>query len=196
VDRSRLEEDAERIVMIDIEEKLTQHLSQRAAIAKPRDDLAAVVGERVVVSLRLVPTPTRQRQALALVAAAVVLVAGALIAWRSNPPAFDTRPAARGVPTCIVFMNPDAREADIQRIGQRLRSRAEVIGLTLVTQQDAYDEFLRLFAEKQDIVNFATPDILPASWRVELEPDTETTRQALDEDLGHEPSVKNVSCPP
>ena len=66
--------------MIDIEERLTQHLSQRAAGATARSDLDGVTTARTVVTLRRVAPPRfpTRRRVIALAAAAVALVAGGL----------------------------------------------------------------------------------------------------------------------
>jgi hypothetical protein len=183
--------------MIDIEELLADHLSQVAARAVPRHDLDAVMGEQTVVVLRRTTRPLASPRWLtrfAVGAAAVGVVTVAVIALRSDsqlPTAVD--PQASASPTCQVFVRPDASAEVIAGIGERLRQRPEVIDLQLVSQQQAYEEFLRIFAGK-DITRSVTADMLPSKWIFDLDPDTAANQQATTAELGRDPAVKQAEC--
>ena len=94
----------------------------------------------------------------------------------------------------LVVRDQMLQPADIMAIGEQLGSRPEVVGLRLLTKQDAYEEVVRIFAGKDDIVSLITPDVLPASWRFALEPDAAPVRQAIVRDFSPNAAVKHVSC--
>jgi cell division protein FtsX len=179
--------------MIDIEEQLTEHLSQRARAATPRPDLAGVTAAPTVVTLRRVELkPSRGRLMIASAAVAVAIIAGAIavIGQRSTAPASGDADDAQ----CVVFLHPQASQLQINTAGDALRLRPEVVDLRLVTQEEAFADFLRLFAEKPDIIEFARSDMLPATWRFALDPDTEVVRASIHDELTGEPMVAGVSC--
>jgi cell division protein FtsX len=103
-------------------------------------------------------------------------------------------PEAAASPTCRVFVDPDASTAVIAGIGDRLRQRPEVINLQLVSQQQAYEEFLRLFAGKDDLTRSVTADMLPPRWTFDLDPDTTANQQAITAELGNDLAVKQTKC--
>ena len=183
--------------MIDIEELLAAHLARDAARAMPRHDLDAVLREGVVVRLR---EPTRQpvsprwRGRIAAVVAVGGLATASVIALRSDSPVATTvPPEATASATCQVFISPDARTEVIAGIGERLRQRPEVINLQFVSQQQAYDEFLRIFAGKE-ITSSVTADMLPTKWTFDLDPDTAANQQAITTELIKDPAVRQAHC--
>lgn len=185
--------------MIEIEERLAQHLSQRALGATVRSDLEGVTAAPTVVTLRRVVAPPRfrtRRTVIALVTAAMVFVAATVLVAgrRSTTPASPYQShGGTSDQDCIVFLRPEASQEDIIATGNELRSRPEVTDLRLVTQQEAFEEFRRLFAEKPDIVDYATADILPASWRFDLDPDSDKVRAMLANDFERGTNLRNVS---
>jgi hypothetical protein len=193
VDRPRLEEDAEGTVVIDLEETLTRHLSRRASSARPVDDVAAVIDERVVIELCPIRPRNRARRTIAL-AAAVAAIAVGVAALRTSTDSSGLDVAGAGAETCYVFMHLDAGDAEIIEIGEQLSSRPEVVDLRLMTKEKTYEEVMRMFAGKADIVSLMTPEVFPASWRFALEPDAAPVRRAIVRDFGPNPAVKNVSC--
>ena len=132
---------------------------------------------------------------MALAVVVVVAVAALAVTERSTAPAsVEWGTGHVDDPSCIVFMDPQASEREIMAAGDALRGRPEVVDLALVTQAEAFAEFQRRFADKPDIVNFATVHILPASWRLELDPDTEAVHASIDGEISRMRAVKNVSC--
>jgi cell division transport system permease protein len=99
----------------------------------------------------------------------------------------------RGGIEFIVFMNPDATQEQIDLVQNGVSSSPEVKRWTYFDKQKAYDEFRELFKDKPDIVDFATPDILPPSFRVVPQnPDADAVT-ALAAQFENQPGVKNVS---
>jgi cell division transport system permease protein len=99
----------------------------------------------------------------------------------------------RGGIEFIVFMNPDASQEQIDLIQNAVSSSPEVKRWTYFDKEKAYDEFRELFKDKPDIVDFATPDILPPSFRVVPQnPDADAVT-ALAAQFENQPGVKNVS---
>ena len=99
----------------------------------------------------------------------------------------------RGGIEFIVFMNPDASQEQIDLIQNAVSSSPEVKRWKYFDKQMAYDEFRELFRDKPDIVDFATPEILPPSFRVVPQnPDADAVT-ALAAQFENQPGVKNVS---
>ena len=153
--------------------------------------------EQTVVVLRRStrpPASPRWRVGIAVVAAVGVATAS-IIALRSDSHVATTVvPEAAASTTCQVFISPDANTGVIAGVGERLRQRPEVINLQLVSQQQAYEEFLRLFAGKDDLTRSVTADILPSKWTFDLDPDTAANQQAITAELGNDPAVKQAKC--
>jgi cell division transport system permease protein len=90
-------------------------------------------------------------------------------------------------------MNPDASQEQIDLIQNAVSSSPEVKRWKYFDKQMAYDEFRELFRDKPDIVDFATPEILPPSFRVVPQnPDADAVT-ALAAQFENQPGVKNVS---
>jgi cell division protein FtsX len=69
----------------------------------------------------------------------------------------------------IVFLNPAVSADAIGRAEESLRSIDGVASLVLVSQQEAYEEFQRLFADNPDLVATVQPEALPPSFRLVLD---------------------------
>ena len=169
--------------MIDIEELLADHLTRGAARAVPRPDLDAVMAAQTVVVLRQSappPASPRWRTRLAVGAVcAVGIVITSIVALRPDSQPTAVVPGSTADSTCQVFVRPEATTEEIMGVGERLRQRAEVINLRLVSQQQAYEEFLRLFAGKDDLTGSVTAEILPAKWMFDLDPNTAANRESV-----------------
>jgi hypothetical protein len=182
--------------MTDLETTLTHHLARRAAAAAPRPDRSAVMSETKLVSLRAVaPWRRSRRRLLAFAVAAMVAVSTPVVVWRARDTAGDAPFASmlRGV-ECRVYVRPEASEEAIERIGNALRPRRDVRDLQLTTQQMAYEEFRRLFANKPDILEFANPFMLPASWRFDLLYRDHSAISSFTEEVERDPSIQGASC--
>ncbi|MEO8696406.1 MAG: permease-like cell division protein FtsX [Acidimicrobiales bacterium] len=181
--------------MIDVEDQLAQHLARKAAEATPRSDLDAVTTQPALI-LRLTPTThvgAQRRVRLVAVAASAIMVATvAVVVVRANPKPNVT--AARPDSTCTVFMRADASEDQTAAIGEQLRQRTEVTHLYGVTKAQAYLEFLKLFGDREDLARSVTADVLPASWKFDLAPNTDTARAQISSLLAPDVSIAQARC--
>jgi cell division transport system permease protein len=66
----------------------------------------------------------------------------------------------------IVFMKPDATTAQMQAMSGALDSNPQVKDVQFTDQQEAFEEFQRMFANQPDMVEVMTPEVLPTSYRV------------------------------
>lgn len=66
----------------------------------------------------------------------------------------------------VVYFQPDAGPDDFAPVVAALDELGA--GVTLVSQEDAYLEFSRLFADEPELLATVTPEILPASARVDV----------------------------
>ncbi len=66
----------------------------------------------------------------------------------------------------IVFMNPDADTDQDAAIRHVLDSSPAIEGYTYIDKAAAYDEFETLFADKPDLIESVTPDVMPPSYRI------------------------------
>jgi cell division transport system permease protein len=92
----------------------------------------------------------------------------------------------------IVFMQPDAPQATIDAVGAELESSPQVSEVDYYDQDDAFEEFQKLFVDEPELVESVTPDILPPSYRVKpVDAETEVV-QGLAETFEGEPGVREV----
>ena len=76
-------------------------------------------------------------------------------------------PGDRWVDTdLIVFVNPDATTAQVEALRASLDSLDEVARSTWVTQDEAYDEFTELWADRPDLIDAVSPEAMPPNVRV------------------------------
>lgn len=66
----------------------------------------------------------------------------------------------------IVFMQPDATEAQMDAMAGALDSNPQVKEVQFTDQEAAFEEFRRMFANQPDMVEVMTPEVLPTSYRV------------------------------
>jgi len=136
----------------------------------------------------------RRRPALAasatLTVALCALLAGGAAIARAGVDATMSR-WADGV-EFVVYLQPGATSADIDRVGDELRSSDGVRSVHLVSQQQAYDEYRDLYAEDKTMVEAVTPDLLPASFRVAPADADPTLIQRITRPLASDPDVYQV----
>lgn len=71
-------------------------------------------------------------------------------------------------PEVEIFMRVAATDDEIAGVQRALRQSGNVTRYQLVSQQDAYREFKRLFKGQPDLIATTSPESLPASVRVTL----------------------------
>ncbi|MDA8392594.1 MAG: permease-like cell division protein FtsX [Actinomycetota bacterium] len=91
----------------------------------------------------------------------------------------------------IVFMQPQASQADTAATASLLASDSMVRSSRYVNQQQSYVEFKNLFAGQKDLISAVTPADLPPSFRVTLR--TAKDAGAVGARLGGRPGVKKVA---
>lgn len=91
----------------------------------------------------------------------------------------------------IVFMNPDATDAEMTAISNKLEGNPEVEGFTFFDQQEAYVEFQRLFNDSE-ISDTITVDDLPPSFRVDPRQSDSAIVETLADVFRDEPGVFEV----
>lgn len=92
----------------------------------------------------------------------------------------------------VVFLNPDASQAQIDSVGTDLKESPEVERVTFIDQQAAYEEFKQLFADSPEMVDSVTPEILPPSYRVVPVNKEIDVVQALGQQFEGKPGVRDV----
>ncbi|MEO8693371.1 MAG: permease-like cell division protein FtsX [Acidimicrobiales bacterium] len=187
--------------MIDIEEELADHLTRRAAQASSHRDVDAVMAESAVVLLRVAPhrravSPWLVRLAVGAAAAVGVATVGVFALRSDSPRPVVAGPQDSAGPTCDVFIRPEATAQEIAGVGDALRQQTGVTQLRLTTQQQAYEEFLRRFADNQELTSSVTADILPARWTFVLASEIAARNQSMTATFGSDPAVKQVRCTP
>lgn len=147
---------------------ITSFLSGEAALTslreRPGTRFASMVGYAVRDALRGI----RRRPGLAASAALTVslsaVLAGGAAVGRAGVDATMAR-WADGV-EFVVYLQPGAGPTDVGRVGRELESAGGVRSVTRVTQQQAYQEYRRLYANESTMIEAVTPDLLPSSFRV------------------------------
>jgi cell division transport system permease protein len=92
----------------------------------------------------------------------------------------------------IVFVNPEAEAAQEQAVRDALEASPSVEAWHYVTQEEAYEEFVELFARTPEMIDAVSPEILPPSFRVvPVDPDADAIR-ALGSQFENRPGVYRV----
>jgi cell division protein FtsX len=73
-------------------------------------------------------------------------------------------------PDVEVFMNLDASPEQIAAVQTELMNDPAVSQLRSVSQQEAFSQFRCLFADRPDLLEATSAEVLPASFRLELKP--------------------------
>ncbi len=93
----------------------------------------------------------------------------------------------------IVFMNPNATDAQIEAVGAELDANPQVREAEYCNKQCAYDEFVELFADDQPLIDNVEPEILPPSFKVKpVDADTDSV-EALGAVFETQPGVREVA---
>jgi cell division transport system permease protein len=93
----------------------------------------------------------------------------------------------------IVFMNPDAdveQDAAIRRV---LDSSPSIAGYNYIDKAAAYDEFETLFADKPELVESVTPDVMPPSYRIVPTDRSAANVNELANQFAVQPGVREVA---
>ena len=101
----------------------------------------------------------------------------------------------RGGIEFIVFMNADATEAQHAAIRGALDENPEIGGYAYVDQQGAYNEFITEFADRPELIENVTPEILPPSYRVKPTVGDADVIEALAAGFDAKPGVRQVTLP-
>ncbi len=101
----------------------------------------------------------------------------------------------RGGIEFIVFMNADATEAQHAAIRGALDENPEIGGYDFVDQQGAYNEFITEFADRPELIENVTPEILPPSYRVKPSVNDADVIEALATQFDARPGVRQVTLP-
>lgn len=136
----------------------------------------------------------RRRPALAasatLTVALCALLAGGAAIARAGVDSTMSR-WADGV-EFVVYVQPGASPADIARVGKELSAADGVRAVTPVSQQQAYKEYQRLYADESAMTEAVTPDLLPASFRVSPDDADPALIQRITRPLASDPDVYQV----
>jgi len=92
-------------------------------------------------------------------------------------------------------MNADATEAQHAAIRGALDENPEIGGYDFVDQQGAYNEFITEFADRPELIENVTPEILPPSYRVKPTVDDADVIEALAAQFDTRPGVRQVTLP-
>jgi cell division transport system permease protein len=93
----------------------------------------------------------------------------------------------------IVFMNPNAdveQDAAIRRV---LDSSPSIAGYNYIDKAAAYDEFETLFADKPELVESVTPDVMPPSYRIVPTDRSAANVNELANQFAAQPGVREVA---
>ena len=127
---------------------------------------------------------------IATVAVSLTLVGTAVLISRGVE---DAQQQFQGGVEFIVFMNPNATDAQIEAVRTELDDNPQVRDAEFCDQQCAYEEFQELFADDPALANSVTPEILPPSFRVKpVDADSDAV-EALGEVFTQEPGVREVA---
>jgi cell division transport system permease protein len=92
----------------------------------------------------------------------------------------------------IVFLNPGASEEQTRGVGADLEQNPQIESVDFVDKDEAYAEFKELFRDSPEMIESVTPEILPASYRVEPIDKNAETVSALSEQYKTKPGVSEV----
>jgi hypothetical protein len=108
----------------------------------------------------------------------------------------DEDPLADGCPDAsdprevIVYLDPAVSDRAVEAMRELLEHDDRIDSVSYVDQDETYEELLRLFADVPSLIEEVTPEVLPTSYRVELE-DAEDA-DAVEADYTAEPGVREV----
>jgi cell division transport system permease protein len=173
---------------------IASFLGGEAAIASLRERPGTRFMAMCTYAVRDALRGIRRRPGLAASAAltvslCAVLAGGAAVA-RAGVDATMAR-WADGV-EFVVYLQPGATSADVKRVAKELEGSSGVRSVTRVTQQEAYDEYKRLYQGESKMTEAVTPDLLPSSFRVAPERADPALIQRITRPLTSDPAVYQV----
>lgn len=92
----------------------------------------------------------------------------------------------------IVFLNPEATPEQVKALDEDLHQNPQIGTVQFIDKQAAYTEFKELFRDSPEMIESVTPEILPASFRVEPKDKTADVITALSDQYKTKPGVKQV----
>jgi cell division transport system permease protein len=147
---------------------ISTFLSGEAAVTSLREKPGTRFMSMLGYAVRDAARGIRRRPGLAASAALTVSLCAALAGGAAVARAGVDATMARwadGV-EFVVYLQPGATKADVARVRAELEGSDGVRSVTRVTQQEAYEEYQRLYANESRMVEAVTPDLLPSSFRV------------------------------
>jgi len=115
----------------------------------------------------------RQSPVLSLASVATVAVSLALLAFFTLAVLnVQQLTAAWGEEMAIVaYLDAPPEDKVLQAWIDEIRAYPEVVGVTFISKQDAYERFKRRLGEEADLLEGLEPEILPASLEIQLQED-------------------------
>ena len=95
----------------------------------------------------------------------------------------------------IVYLNPDAPQDVIDKIGRELRASPQVDSASYVDDQQTYELFRRLFPDDPTLLGTVKPGDLPTSYRVKPKNPNAQAVKALGDSFRAKPGVYQVDFP-
>jgi cell division transport system permease protein len=142
------------------------------------------------VGINLTRNITLTLATIATVAVSLTLVGTAFLIGQGVQ---DAQQQFQGGVEFIVFMNPNATDAQIDAVRTELDDNPQVREADYCDQQCAFEEFQELFAEDEQLLASVTPDILPPSFKVKpVDADSDAV-EALGEVFSGQPGVREVA---
>lgn len=92
----------------------------------------------------------------------------------------------------IIFLNPNATPEQTSAMGADLHNNPLIANATFIDKDQAFEEFKQLFKDSPEMVEAVTPDVLPASYRVEPIDKSADAVTQLSETYGNKPGVLKV----
>src|SRR5215212_9558333 len=105
----------------------------------------------------------------------------------------DAQQQFQGGVEFIVFMNPNATDAQIEAVRTELEDNPQVRDADYCDQECALAEFQELFADDDQLLQSVTPDILPPSFKVKPVDANSDAVEALGEVFSTQPGVREVA---
>ena len=147
-------------------------------------------------------TATNLKRNLTLTFATVVTIAltiavvGAVLLI--NQGASRSNQQFKGNVQFIVFMNPDASDAQIKAVGDAITNSPQVKSMKYLDKAAAFEEFKQIFADKPEYTQNLTAADLPANYKVSLTESGGTSQTVLSlvADFRKQAGVKEVTAAP
>ncbi len=100
----------------------------------------------------------------------------------------------KGSVSLIVFMKPDAPQAQIDAVGRSLDQTPQVKSKRYLDHDAAFAEFKEVFADKPELTNGIAPADVPTSYKVTLKDGSSDVVLALKSEYEGQPGVLQVSA--